>query len=128
MTLLRYTWAFPLTLLGLALAAIRRARSWQWRDGRIECIGAPLFGMAAIALGWCVMYREERFRELERMRRHEGAHVEQCLRWGPLLAVMYPASWLWAFARGPKEPRNWPRWKRAYYHVYWERKAREAEK
>ncbi len=52
---------------------------------------------AALTLGWVVLYIAE---PTAKRRRHEGAHVVQCLVLGPLAVIAYPLASLWAWARG----------------------------
>jgi hypothetical protein len=108
--MLRYLWAGPTTLLGLAVAMLALPGGrLTCVDGVIEAHG-PLLrwalshltllrcGVAAITLGHVVVGTDAS--ALERTRRHERVHVRQCERWGPLFLPAYAAASLWAFAHG----------------------------
>jgi hypothetical protein len=108
--LVRYLWASPNTLLGLALASLG-AVGGEFRvvGGVLEAHGpalrwvlrhlVPLRGGAwAITLGHVVVGCDAR--ALDETRDHERAHVEQCERWGPWYVPAYLLSSLWALARG----------------------------
>ena len=108
--MVRYLWASPTTLLGLALAlaALRRGRVLVV-DGVLEVSGplvrwglthlVPLRGGAsAITLGHVVLGRDGR--ALDETRAHERVHVRQYERWGPLFVPLYLAASAWAVMRG----------------------------
>jgi hypothetical protein len=124
---LRYLWAGPATLVGLALAisALRRG-GVALVDGVIEAHGPALRwalsrlipipgGAAAITLGHVVLGRDTQ--SLEWTRAHERAHVVQYERWGPFFVLAYTGASLWAIARGGH----------AYFDNHFERAARSAE-
>lgn len=102
----RYCWAFPATVLGLALAALAlRGGRIHVVDGVVEAHGpwlqwvlttcVPLRGgAAAITLGHVVVGQNERAIELTRP--HERVHVRQYERWGPLFLLAYPIASLYA--------------------------------
>ena len=108
--LIRYVWAAPATVIGLALAlfALRRGRV-AFRDGVLEVHG-PLLrrvlthvtiargGVAAITFGHVVLGRD--LDALEWSRAHERVHVAQYERWGPFFLPAYVAASLWALACG----------------------------
>ena len=107
--LVRYLWAGPTTVLGLAFAllAARRGKV-SIVDGVVEAHGPflrwallriPLTGgVAAITLGHVVLGRDEV--TLAATRAHERVHVEQYERWGPLFVPAYLLAGLWECARG----------------------------
>ncbi len=92
--LMRYLWAAPTTLVGLAVATLALPGGrLTCVDGVIEAHG-PLLrwvlshltllrgGVAAITLGHVVVATDAK--ALEWTRAHERVHVNQCERWGPL--------------------------------------------
>jgi hypothetical protein len=106
----RYVWAAPNTLLGLLLLP---AGFWRGHalmvDGVLEVDGPLLAwllthvtlvpgGAAAITLGHIVLGRDHW--ALESTRAHERVHVRQCERWGPLFVPAYLLASLWAVLRG----------------------------
>lgn len=108
--MVRYLWASPTTLVGLALVlmTLRRGRV-RVVGGVIEASGPmvrcalthlmPLRGgAAAITLGHVVLGRDAR--ALARTRAHERVHVRQYERWGPLFLPAYVAASAWAAMRG----------------------------
>lgn len=107
---LRYLWASPNTLTGLAFAVVAVAAGRaRLVDGVLEAHGpwlrwilrriVPLRGGAlAITLGHVVIGRDRR--TLEETRDHERIHVAQYERLGPLFIPAYFAASLWALARG----------------------------
>ena len=108
--LLRYIWAGPTTLVGLALAllALHRGRI-SIVGGVIEAHGSRLRwclthlipirgGAAAITLGHVVLGRDAH--ALSVTRPHERVHVAQYERWGPFFVPAYFAASLWATMRG----------------------------
>lgn len=108
--LMRYLWAAPTTLVGLAVATLALP------GGRLTCVDGvveahgPLLrwvlshltlirgGVAAITLGHVVVATDAK--ALEWTRAHERVHVRQCERWGPLFLPAYAAASLWGFAHG----------------------------
>lgn len=121
-----YVWAAPLTLVGALLALVRSPKAWEWRDGHLAVHATPLGGFAGQAFGWAVLYRDGWRGSSPVLRHHEAAHVRQALVLGPLFPLVYGALWLAHFAVPPTEPEGRPRWFRAYYRVWLERKARSA--
>lgn len=125
--LLRYFWAGPTTLVGLALAfaLLGRGRA-TLIDGVVEA-HSPLLGRAlawftplaggaaAITLGHVVIGRNAV--ALESTRAHERVHVRQYETWGPLFVPAYFAAGLLALARG----------RHPYFDNYFEREARLAD-
>jgi hypothetical protein len=107
-TVLRYAWAGPATLLGLALATLAwRRGGMRLVHGVVEAHGPRLawaldhllpIRAAAVTLGHVVLGRDAR--ALEATRRHERVHVRQYERWGPLFLPAYMVASAWARARG----------------------------
>ena len=102
----RYLWAGPCTLVGLALwlpLLIAGAKA-RVVDGVVEI--APRdparwrrwLPFTAICFGHCVFGLTGK--DLDRLRRHEHAHVRQYERWGPLFFLAYPIASLVAWRRG----------------------------
>ena len=108
--LLRYAWASPATLLGLALAFVgvllgARARvvagTLEVGGGRLDALVARLprsMRFGAITLGHVIVGLDPA--TLERCREHEQVHVRQYERWGPLFFPLYLGSSLGALMRG----------------------------
>ena len=127
MTLLRYLWAGPNTLIGIALAiaSLRRGHV-AIVDGVIEAHSpflrraltslTPLaLGADAMTLGHVVIARDGR--ALEFTRAHERVHVRQYESWGPLFVPAYLIAGAWAMLRGGHP----------YFDNSFEREARLAE-
>ena len=123
---LRYAWALPGTLAGLALgglAALLGARA-AVVDGVLEVGGGQVGRVvprlaggvrpAAITLGHVTVGVDRRALDLARA--HEHVHVRQWERWGILLYPAYLGSSLWQVIRR----RN------AYADNRFERQARDA--
>lgn len=110
MRLLGYLWALPVTVLGLALAALAGASggSVRLRAGVVEASGGWVGrllrggryrqGGAAVTLGHVILARDAAC--LARSRQHERAHVRQFERWGPLLLPAYGLVGVWLRLRG----------------------------
>jgi hypothetical protein len=116
MRLLRYAWASPCTLVGLLLVApallagMATARvvegaievaleAASWRTRRLLPFNAITFGHLVFGVSRAA---------LERLRRHEQAHVRQYEQWGPLFFLAYPAASAWEWLRGRRAYRdNW---------------------
>ena len=103
---LRYLWALPTTLVGIATAVLTVVSGGRGRvvDGVLEIEGGVAtwllrrLGAAAMTLGHVVLATDPAMHE--RTRRHERVHVRQVERWGPLFLPAYAvASWL-AWRRG----------------------------
>lgn len=95
---LKYLWAAPATVLGLAALVTAwplRARV-SVRGGAIEASGGALlarlrwFGIDALTLGHVILARNAAV--LARWRAHEQVHVRQYERFGPLFIPLYLAS------------------------------------
>ena len=108
--LLRYLWAAPNTLLGLALGALALllgARVRRYRGvlefsggalGRgITCLPPPL-AFSAMTLGHVILAVDAS--ALAQLRRHERVHVHQYELWGPLFLPAYVLSSLLQLLRG----------------------------
>jgi hypothetical protein len=128
MSLARYVWAGPNTLIGLIFVPV----VWLSRggaqvvDGVLELYGgalAPLLrhvvpldgGAAAITFGHVVLARDRRALTLTRA--HERAHVRQYELWGPFFIPAYILASLWAAVKG----------KGAYHGNAFEEQARRLE-
>ena len=110
MRMLRYAWAAPASLVGLAFAAFALALGARGRrvggtlefgGGRLDRVIARLpegarFG--AITLGHVIIGLDDAV--LERARSHERVHVAQYERWGLLFFPLYLGSSLVQLARG----------------------------
>jgi hypothetical protein len=110
LTVLRYLWVSPASLLGLAaaLVALLLGATVHWVDGVIEVAGGRLravmsclpaaFRFSAITLGHVIIGLDHA--TLARCRSHEHVHVAQYERWGALFLVLYPASSFVQILRG----------------------------
>ena len=108
--LLRYLWAAPYTLLGVALGSVAvlcGARA-QRRHGVLEISGGLIgecmarvpqpFGFSAMTLGHVILAVDRS--ALAQLRLHEHVHVRQYERWGPLFLPAYLLSSLVQLLRG----------------------------
>lgn len=105
-----YAWAFPVTAVGLVLAALARVTGARAArvDGVIEVAGGILprvfsagkrtSRICAITLGHVVLSATER--DLESARAHERVHVRQCERWGVAFPFAYVIASGIALVRG----------------------------
>ena len=124
MTLLRYVWAFPNTLIGVLFVpfvVLTRGRL-EVVDGVLELRG-PLIarllkhcvpipgGAAAMTFGHVVLGRDRA--ALAATRSHERVHIEQCEVWGPAFIPAYLLAAVWGAVAG----------KGAYEGNYFERQA-----
>jgi hypothetical protein len=118
--LLRYLWASPNTLIGLALALAGGGRPRIFR-GVLEAHGPGIrwllervtparISVQALTLGHVVLGRDPD--ALERTRAHEAVHVLQYERWGPLFLPAYAVASLLAALRG-RDPYRDNRFERA---------------
>jgi hypothetical protein len=108
--LLRYLWAAPYTVLGVALGAIAVLFGARWRicHGAIEFFGGrlgraiahlpPVLGFSAMTLGHVILAVDRS--ALNQLRLHEHVHVRQYERWGPLFLPAYLLSSLLQLLRG----------------------------
>ncbi|MEM1098013.1 MAG: hypothetical protein AAGH92_04420 [Planctomycetota bacterium] len=125
MTVLRYLWASPNTLLGLAVALLTVCTGGRLSlyRGVVETHGGlttwflrhgvPLRG-GALALGHVVLGVDTH--ALYVTREHERVHVRQYERWGPLFLPAYAAASLMARLRG-QPPYRGNRFEREAYAV-----------
>ena len=126
LTVARYLWAFPNTLIGLLFAAtamLPRGRV-QIVDGVLEahgpiisallrhCVPLP-HGASAITCGHVVLGCDSC--SLEATRAHERVHVRQYEIWGPAFIPAYLVAGLWALVAGSG----------AYRGNYFERQANQ---
>lgn len=120
--ILRYVWAAPTTLVGLAAGALTLATGGRGRArcGALEFYGgfatwfARVVGFGAMTLGHVILGRDAW--SLDACRDHEQAHVRQVERWGfAFIPAYFIASYI-AWRKGGH-----------YYHDNWfERDARMA--
>lgn len=107
--ILKYTWAFPNTLLGLCFIPLTLITGGRVRceRGVIEVYGGftrfflkrcLLIGAAAMCLGHVILGRDRDC--LDRSRNHEHVHVRQYERWGPFMLPAYILFSLLAWRRG----------------------------
>lgn len=104
---MRYGWAGPATVLGLAIALLALVRGGRARphSGVLEISGGFARHLlrracraSAMTLGHVVLGVDEF--ALDDTRDHERVHVRQYERWGPLFIPLYLASSLFAWLRG----------------------------
>jgi hypothetical protein len=108
---LRYLWACPTTLLGLAFLypALLTGGRARIVNGVLEIHGGIVRfflerctllpgGASAMTLGHVVLGRDAA--ALAWTRSHERIHVRQCERWGPLFLPMYGLASALALLRG----------------------------
>lgn len=116
---LKYLWAFPSTLLGLAFAALARCSggSLQVVQGALEVCGGvatawlKLCRANAMTIGHVILGRDQT--ALNASRAHEHIHVRQYEAWG---AFFIPAYFLSSFIA-------WLCAKHPYYDNRFEREA-----
>jgi hypothetical protein len=122
MVVLRYLWASPNTIIGLALACISYpgSTSAKWSAGALEMTGGLIgslmakwpFRASAICIGHVILAHDEAALILSR--RHERVHMRQYETFGPFMLPAYCAASAWALIRGG----------RPYHDNYFERQAR----
>jgi uncharacterized Ntn-hydrolase superfamily protein len=107
---MRYLWASPTTLVGLAVALTALGRGRVLMVGGVLEVSGPAVrwalkhlvplrgGASAITLGHVVIGRDRR--ALEETRAHERVHVRQYERWGPFFVPAYVAASAWALMSG----------------------------
>ena len=126
MAFVRHLWAFPYTLMGLAVAGLARlgGGTVSTRDGVVEAWGGPLAqlsriplagGIGALTMGHVVLATNER--QMGWSRVHERAHVRQYETWGPFFVPAYLVASLVSRLRDGA----------TYVGNRFEREAREAE-
>ncbi len=119
LTLIRYLWVSPNTLIGLAWALLARITGggWSLHTGVIEAHGGwvkallqrlPFVtgGALAITIGHVVLAQSAH--ALHITRTHERVHVRQYERWGPLFTPAYVLAGLWQWMRGKDPYRDNP--------------------
>ena len=119
LTALRYLWASPNTLIGLALVAVALLSGGRARlcRGVVESSGGAVAlllkhatllrgGASAITFGHVVLARD-RFL-LDATRAHERIHVRQYERWGPLFIPAYLLCSLVLWMKGRSGYRDNP--------------------
>jgi hypothetical protein len=107
---LRYAWASPATLVGLAVSLLAHAAGAQARivEGTVEVAGGDLqrwiarlprgCRFAAITFGHVVICIDES--TAADVRAHERVHIGQYERWGVLFFPLYLGSSLVQYLRG----------------------------
>ena len=128
LSLARYIWAFPNSLIGLAFVPIvgLSRGGLEIVDGVLELHGpfldwvlrycVPMHGgAAAITFGHVVLGRDRE--SLAQTRAHERGHVRQYERWGPAFLPAYLLAAVWGFITGAG----------AYYGNVFERAAMKCE-
>src|SRR5262245_5739814 len=111
MSLARYVWAFPNSLIGLAFVPIIRVTrgGLEVVDGVLELHGPFIAwvlrhcvpvrgGVAAITFGHVVLGCDQE--SLSQTRSHERVHVRQYEQWGPAFIPAYLLAALWGFLTG----------------------------
>ncbi len=104
-TPLRYLWALPVTLLGLAFVLPTLATGGRLRveRGALEVYGFFLrrclaIKASAMCLGHVVLGQDRDC--LDQTRDHEHVHVKQCERWGMFIIPAYLLSSFFAWRAG----------------------------
>lgn len=112
--LLRYLWASPYTLLGVAVGLLGLASGggFQLRRGAVEFHGGlvrwllkrvpGIGGAAAMTLGHAILGQTRD--ALDITRDHEHVHVRQFERWGPLMGPAYVGCSVWLWLTGCPRP------------------------
>lgn len=121
-----YPWSLPNTLFGVLVALIGIPTSVRWSEGCIEVV--PLwipFSPMAQSHGCLILYKSKALRDAKFLRVHERVHVVQSFYGGAFYALAYLCNFLVWFAFAPEQDpdRPRPRWKRAYYKVWFEQQA-----
>ena len=139
--LLGFLWSLPLTIVGLLLSLVYQPTTVHWSDGCLELVaGRHLDGKtriwgrpAAQTFGIVIWYASERDRQSERLRRHERVHTLQAFIGSVFFALAYGLHFLWLLVFVPKDApttrrgKPAPRWWRAYWGIWAERRARAKE-
>ena len=124
LSLLRYLWAAPATLLGLLFVlpawasggrVTRVSGVWEIHGGLVTRFLSrlPVIGQAsAMTLGHVVLGQDQSC--LDDSRAHERIHVRQYERWGPLFLPLYLLASLWAFLTRRHPYRDNPFEREAY--------------
>lgn len=107
---IKYLWAAPYSLLGLALGllAMLGGARWHVHRGALEVGGGrvgwavsqlpPPFAFSAMTMGHVILGTDHA--ALAELRQHEHVHVRQYERWGPLFLPAYLAASVLAWLRG----------------------------
>lgn len=110
LTLLRYVWASPYTLVGLVIGAFglpfggrvqTRRGALEFHSGFVRWVLGRLPGGDAViglTLGHCILGVTDV--ALDLCRDHEHVHVRQFERWGPLMGPAYLLASFVAWWRG----------------------------
>ncbi|MBN2313833.1 MAG: hypothetical protein JXM79_07875 [Sedimentisphaerales bacterium] len=111
LSLIKYIWAFPATILGLILIlfALMQEGSASIVDGVIEAHGGiitkilkngfPMLGKAAtFTLGHIILGCD--FQCLSKSRKHKRIHVKQYELWGPFFIPSYLVASFFIFIKG----------------------------
>jgi len=110
LVVLRYAWALPATVVGLAVAFVAWVTGARLRaiGGALEAAGGrvtmlvrqlpPRLQFDAITFGHVIVALDDDV--LRRVRAHEHVHVRQYERWGVLFFPAYLASSLLQWLRG----------------------------
>lgn len=107
--MIKYLWAFPVTLLGLIAVGLTAVTGGcvQQVSGVIEACGGfsawileRVLGrrVCAMTIGHVILGIDKPF--LSRAREHEHVHIEQYEKWGPLFVPLYLGSSLLAWLQG----------------------------
>ncbi len=127
---LGFLWSLPNTLIGLILAKVfYGGRNWEWFEGTLlvtveRAIGNPGAQTWGVVI-CCVGPRNRQVVDsLRPLWDHEYRHVLQGLVFGPLFLLAYGFEWLFRFVFMPGQPKDAPRWFRAYWNLSWEKDAR----
>ncbi len=128
--LLKFLWAFPLTMVGLAAMLMTRIFDRQQKisllyqhqyvlvfivHGRLLATLLQLHpwgAMQALALGNCIISRDAKAAQETLL--HELVHVQQAMCWGPLFPLVYLFASAWALVQGGCPYRH-NRFERAAY-------------
>jgi len=109
-SVLRYVWALPATMVGLAFAliAVSAGAAVHCVDGVLEVAGGQVgrtlarlpasIRFQAITFGHVILGIDAH--ALQCARKHERVHVRQYERWGLLFFVLYAGSSLAQWVRG----------------------------
>ena len=133
--ILGYIWALPHTVVGVLLSIfVYRAWGWHWNDGCLVAFGGTferggkevtrIWGRpAAQTHGFLILYATQKLQGKAWLRIHERVHVEQALIGGPFYPLAYGLHFLWNYTFDSVGKYNRPRWKRAYYRIWFEKRA-----
>lgn len=105
--ILGHIWALPTSLIGLVLAVFGGAMPyrflpgglWQWESAFGFWYWLHSRGFAATTFGHISLFGAK-YLDNTVMQKHEGEHLEQAMRWGPLFLPAYGIASLWAWAHG----------------------------